>query len=84
LAAGRIEPGAAADLGVLDLKAPHLTPPHDLVSHLAYAARGSDVRHTICDGRVLMRDREVLTMDEGAVIEKAAERAEALIARADG
>jgi 5-methylthioadenosine/S-adenosylhomocysteine deaminase len=52
------------------------------VSHLAYAARGTDVRHTVCDGRVLMRDREVLTLDERAVIERAAERAEALVARA--
>ncbi len=80
---GRVERGAAADLVVVDLEVPHLTPPHDLVSHLAYAARGSDVRHTVCDGRVLMRDREVLTMDEAAVIERAAERAAALVARAD-
>jgi len=79
---GRIEAGAAADLAVIDLDAPHLTPQHDLVSHLAYAARGSDVRHTVCDGAVLMRDREVLTMDEAAVMERAAERAEGLLERA--
>ncbi len=84
LDAGRIEPGARADLAVLDLAAPHLTPAHDLVSHLAYAARGSDVRHTVCDGRVLMRDREVLTMDEPAVLERAADRAASLVERADG
>jgi 5-methylthioadenosine/S-adenosylhomocysteine deaminase len=79
---GRIEAGANADLAVLDLDAPHLTPPHDLVSHLAYAARGSDVRHTVCDGRVLMRDRELLTIDETATRERAIEQAEALFARA--
>jgi 5-methylthioadenosine/S-adenosylhomocysteine deaminase len=82
LNAGRIEAGAAADLAVIDLDAPHLTPEHDLVSHLAYAVRGSDVRHTVCDGEVLMRDREVLTLDEAAVMERAAERAEGLLERA--
>ncbi|MFB6280401.1 MAG: amidohydrolase [Haloferacaceae archaeon] len=82
LDAGRIEPGAAADLAVVDLEAPHLAPPHDLVSHLAYAARGSDVRHTVCDGRVLMRDREVLTLDAAAARDRAAERARDLLERA--
>ncbi|GGJ12704.1 S-adenosylhomocysteine deaminase [Halobellus salinus] len=82
LPGGRIEVGAAADLAVVDLDSPHLTPPHDLVSHLAYAASGSDVRHTVCDGRVLMRDREVLTLDEERVVETARERAAGLISRA--
>jgi 5-methylthioadenosine/S-adenosylhomocysteine deaminase len=79
---GRIEPGANADLAVLDLAAPHLTPDHDLVSHLAYAARGSDVRHTICDGELLMRDREVLTLDVEAARSAASDRATALLSRA--
>jgi 5-methylthioadenosine/S-adenosylhomocysteine deaminase len=80
---GRIEAGANADLAVVDLGAPHLTPAHDLVSHLAYAVRGSDVRHTVCDGEVLMRDRTVEVFDEGAVRERAADRAAALVERAD-
>jgi len=79
---GRIEAGANADLAVVDLTAPHLTPAHDLVSHLAYAVRGGDVRHTVCDGAVLLRDREVLTLDERAVRERANERARDLVARA--
>ncbi|AKU06347.1 amidohydrolase [Haloferax gibbonsii] len=73
LPGGALEVGGAADLAVVDLDAPHLTPANDLVSHLAYAARGSDVRHTVCDGRVLMRDREVLTLDEDAVMARAGE-----------
>ncbi|MFK5605485.1 amidohydrolase [Haloferax volcanii] len=73
LPGGALEVGGAADLAVVDLDAPHLTPANDLVSHLAYAARGSDVRHTVCDGRVLMRDREVLTLDEDAVMARARE-----------
>jgi len=79
---GRIEPGANADLAVVDLEVPHLTPRHDLVSHLAYAARGSDVRHTVCDGEVLMRDREVLTVDVDAARAAAQERATSLVERA--
>jgi 5-methylthioadenosine/S-adenosylhomocysteine deaminase len=79
---GRLEPGANADIAVVDLAVPHLTPQHDLVSHLAYAARGSDVRHTVCDGRVLMRDKAVLTVDVDAARKTAADRAEALIRRA--
>ena len=81
LPGGRIEAGAAADLAVVGLDTPHLTPRHDLVSHLAYAARGSDVRHTVCDGRVLMRNREVLSLDGKRVIETARERAADLASR---
>jgi 5-methylthioadenosine/S-adenosylhomocysteine deaminase len=79
---GRLEPGANADIAVVDLAVPHLTPQHDLLSHLAYAARGSDVRHTVCDGRVLMHDKAVLTVDVDAARNTAADRAEALIRRA--
>jgi 5-methylthioadenosine/S-adenosylhomocysteine deaminase len=82
LPVGRIDPGAPADLAVVDFQAAHLTPEHDPVSHLVYAARGSDVRHTVCDGRVLMRDREVLTLDGDAVCREAAERAHAAAERA--
>ena len=82
LDSGRIEAGANADLAVVDLDAAHLTPAHDLVSHLSYAARGSDVRHTVCDGEVLMRDREVTVFDERAVRERASDHATGLIDRA--
>ena len=80
--AGRIVAGANADLAVLDLDRAHLTPHHDLVSHLVYAATGADVRHTVCDGEVLMRDRELLTLDADRVRETAERRAAAVIDRA--
>ena len=83
LPGGRIAEGAPADLAVVDLTAPHLQPVHDPVSHLAYAVRADDVRHTVCGGRVVMRDREVLTLDEQAVIDRATEHARDLLARAD-
>ncbi|NIB98127.1 amidohydrolase [Halobacterium sp. R2-5] len=80
---GRIEAGANADIAVVDFSAPHLAPVHDYVSHLAYAATGGDVRHTVCDGEVLMRDRELQTLDEAAVCERAESRAAALAERAE-
>ena len=52
------------------------------MSHLAYAARGSDVRHTVCDGQVLVRDGDMLTLDEAAVRQEAGERARAVVERA--
>ncbi len=80
--AGRIAEGRGADIAVLDIDRAHLTPQHDLVSHLAYAASGADVRHTVCDGEVLMRDREVFTLDAEQVREEAEERAMAAVERA--
>jgi 5-methylthioadenosine/S-adenosylhomocysteine deaminase len=82
LPGGRVEPGAAADLIVVDFGAPRLTPVHDHVSHLVYAANGSDVRHTMVDGQVLMDDRSVQTLDADAVRDRAAERAQSLVDRA--
>ncbi len=83
LPGGRIAAGAPADLAVVDLTAPHLQPVHDPVSHLAYAVRAGDVCHTVCGGRVVMRDREVLTLDEQTVVDRAAEHARDLLDRAD-
>ncbi|MEU3617316.1 amidohydrolase [Streptomyces sp. NPDC006872] len=65
---GSLEAGKRADLIVLDLDAPHLRPRHDPWSTLAYAAHSADVRDTVVDGRVLMRDRTLRTLDERAVI----------------
>ncbi|MES3518279.1 MAG: amidohydrolase [Natronomonas sp.] len=78
---GAIEPGRNADVAVVSLDAPHLTPAHDLSSHLAYAVRGSDVRHTVVDGAVLMRDRTLTTLDEASVVETAERRAAAATER---
>ncbi|WP_327169466.1 amidohydrolase [Streptomyces subrutilus] len=65
---GSLETGKRADLIVLDANRPHLTPRHDPWSMLAYAAQASDVRDTVVDGRVLMRDRVLTTLDERAVL----------------
>ncbi|MEJ5364813.1 MAG: amidohydrolase [Desulfosoma sp.] len=60
---GQIRPGFAADLIVVDFSAPHLTPVYDPVSHLVYAAKGSDVRHSLIGGRLVMEDRRLTTID---------------------
>jgi len=69
---GSIEPGKKADCIVLDLDQPHLTPIYHPVSHLVYAARGSDVIHSVINGRVVMRDRRLQTLDEAAILARAA------------
>ena len=58
-----LAPGKKADLITIDLNQPHLTPLYEPCSHLVYAARGADVRDVIIDGRVVMRNRELLTID---------------------
>jgi 5-methylthioadenosine/S-adenosylhomocysteine deaminase len=79
--AGRVEPGLVADLAVLDLEAAHLTPVRKCADLLVYAAKGSDVIHTICDGSVLMKDKEILTLDESKIIATARACAEDLNGR---
>jgi 5-methylthioadenosine/S-adenosylhomocysteine deaminase len=68
---GSLEAGKRADLVVLGLGEARLQPMYDAVSHLVYAAKGADVRHVVVEGRVLMRDRVVLTLDERAVLAEA-------------
>jgi len=65
---GSLEPGKRADLIAVSMRAARQTPLYDPISHLVYTTRGDDVRTTIVNGRVLMRDRKVLTLDEDAVL----------------
>ncbi|RJR32651.1 MAG: amidohydrolase [Deltaproteobacteria bacterium] len=60
---GTLTPGKAADLVVLDLNQPHLTPLFDPYSHLVYAARAADVRQVMAAGRWLLSDRQLTTLD---------------------
>jgi 5-methylthioadenosine/S-adenosylhomocysteine deaminase len=79
---GSLEPGKRADLIVVDTSSARHTPMYDPVSHLVYVTRGTDVHTTIVDGRVLMRERQVLTLDEPAVLSEAraiAERVKAAV-----
>ncbi len=70
---GSLEPGKRADLIVVETRSPHLTPMYNPYSHIVYAARGADVRHTVINGQVVMQDRQPLTLDEEAVMARARE-----------
>ena len=60
---GLIQAGAPADLIAMDTDAPHLWPTQNLVHTLVESASGADVRHSIVNGKLLMRNRELLTID---------------------
>ena len=72
---GSLEAGKRADLIVVSTARARMTPIYDPTSHLVYVARGDDVTTTIVNGKVLMRDRKVLTLDEETVIKEANEYA---------
>ena len=75
---GSLEEGKLADLIMIDLKKPHLTPLYNPVSHLVYAARGTDVCTTIVNGKILMLDNEFLTIDMQKTLERAEKDAQEL------
>ena len=66
---GSIEPGKKADIIVIDTRQPHLTPMYNPVSHIVYAARGGDVATTIINGKVVMQDRKLLSINVQEVME---------------
>jgi 5-methylthioadenosine/S-adenosylhomocysteine deaminase len=79
---GSLEAGKRADVIVVDLAQLHSSPPADVISSLVYSAQASDVRTTIIDGRILMRDRELLSMNEVSVLENANREVASLMSRA--
>ncbi|MEV7884848.1 amidohydrolase [Streptomyces sp. NPDC002817] len=81
---GTLAPGRRADIVLVDLTGPHTQPVHDLAATLVHSARSSDVRTTIVDGRILMRDRELLTIDVAEVVRALGERMPALLDRSHG
>src|SRR5688572_18916199 len=75
---GSLEVGKRADLVVVSTAGARMTPLYNPISHLVYAARGEDVRTVMVNGRVLMRDRRMLTLDEAAVLAEARTFADAV------
>ena len=65
---GSLETGKRADLITVSMRSARQTPMYDPVSHLVYATRGDDVRNTVVNGKILMRDRQLKTLDKAAVI----------------
>src|SRR5262252_1170220 len=75
---GSIEVGKRADLTLLNVDALHTTPHPDPISSIVYAADTSDVETVIIDGKIVLRDGELTTLDEQAVIRDASEQAAVL------
>ena len=70
---GSIEAGKKADLVLIGLDKPNAVPMYDIYAQIAYALKGSDVETVVIGGRVVMRDRKLLTVKEEEVLEKARE-----------
>ena len=68
---GSLEAGKLADLIVVNVSRPRQQPLFDPVAQIVYTTRGDDVETTIVNGRILMRDRKVLTLDEAVVVREA-------------
>jgi 5-methylthioadenosine/S-adenosylhomocysteine deaminase len=70
---GSLETGKKADLVLIGLDAPHAVPMYDVYAQLAYALKGSDVETVVIGGRVVMRERKLLTVKEEEVLQKTRE-----------
>jgi 5-methylthioadenosine/S-adenosylhomocysteine deaminase len=78
---GSIEAGKQADIILVDMNQPHLNPLYNCYSQLVYAARGADTKTSIIDGKIVMKDRQLRTMDLNAVMENVRNIAADIIAR---
>jgi 5-methylthioadenosine/S-adenosylhomocysteine deaminase len=72
---GVVAKGMKADLIMLDLHRPHLTPQHNLVAHLVYATQPSDITMVMVDGKILLENGQLTTLDEEKIIFQAEQRA---------
>ncbi|MFQ5793235.1 MAG: amidohydrolase family protein, partial [Acidobacteriota bacterium] len=70
---GSIEVGKLADLALIDVRRPELTPLYDVYSHLVYAIKGAHVQTLVVGGRIVMRDRRMMTIDIEEVMSRARE-----------
>lgn len=79
---GSLIPGYKADLIVIDPTGPSMMPVNDKIASLITAMHSNNIIHTMCDGKWVMKDRKVLTLDEDAIVKEACERAKAIYDRA--
>jgi 5-methylthioadenosine/S-adenosylhomocysteine deaminase len=75
---GSLEVGKRADIAVVSMDSARQTPLYDPISHLVYATHGDDVRTVIVSGKVLMRDRKLMTLNQAAVMADARRLAESV------
>lgn len=81
---GKIKEGMKADLILINLEKPHLTPLHNIPSHIVFSTSQEDIDTVIVNGKVIMRNRRILTVDEHGVIRKVNKIFERLIDRVGG
>ena len=79
---GSLEAGKKADLIVIDPHGPSMMPVNDKIAALVTAMHSANIESTMCDGKWLMRERKILTLDEEAILKEASERAAAIYKRA--
>ena len=68
---GSIEVGKLADIIFIDVDQPHIMPTHNLPATLVEAVHAGDVKHSVINGKLVMKDRHVLTIDEEKVLYEA-------------
>jgi 5-methylthioadenosine/S-adenosylhomocysteine deaminase len=79
---GSLEAGKKADLIIINPQGPSMMPVNDRIASLVTAMHSSNVESSMCDGRWIMRNRTILTLDEDAIIREACERGAAIYDRA--
>jgi 5-methylthioadenosine/S-adenosylhomocysteine deaminase len=67
---GSLQVGMKGDIIIIDLNRPHLTPMYNAYSHLVYTVKGDDVKTALINGKVVMEDRKLLTIDEHDVMDR--------------
>lgn len=77
---GSLEPGKRADMIIISLDEPRATPMYNVYSQLVYALKGSDVRDVMVNGRQIVKDRRVLTLNQAAIVAKAKEYKQRVLA----
>ncbi|MCD6481840.1 MAG: amidohydrolase [Thermoplasmata archaeon] len=77
--AGSIEEGKKADVVCLDMASPNLLPRHNIISHIVYAASGFNVSDVVIDGRMIMKEREILNVDVEKIYEEVERLKEELV-----
>ncbi len=78
---GVIESGYKADLILIDFEKPHLYPKHNIIAHTVYSAQSSDIDTVIVDGKIIMRNRKVTTINEEEVLENVQRCADRLVGK---
>ncbi len=73
---GSLEPGKRADMIVVSLREPNAVPLYDAYSQMVYALKGADVEDVIVNGRIVVRNKHALTLDQAMILQKAREYGE--------